>query len=220
MSKLVVRAFSLSIDGFGAGLDQDINNPIGRGGMGLHSWLFPTKTFQAMHGGQDAQGGEGDIDDEFAAKSFDNIGAWIMGRHMFGPVRGPWLNDDWKGWWGDNPPYHVPVFVLSHYERAPLVMDGGTTFYFVTDGIISALDQARKMAQGKDIRIGGGVSTVRQYLEAGLIDELHLVMSPVLLGAGEALFQGLDLPQLGYQSVEQVASAKVTHLRLVKDQKS
>ena len=196
MSRLVVRAFSISIDGFGAGPDQSLDNPLGVGGPEIFNWFFHTRTFQKMYG--DAEGETG-IDDDFAVRSFENIGAWIMGRNMFGPVRGPWPDESWRGWWGEEPPYHTPVFVLTHHARAPLKMKGGTEFFFVTDGIESALEQAKKAAGGKDIRIGGGVSTVRQYLRASLIDELHLPMSPVVFGRGENLFAGLDLRALGYE---------------------
>lgn len=214
MSKLVVRAFSVSLDGFGAGANQSLQAPLGVGGEELHRWFFPTRTFQTMVlGGTD---GTTDTDDEFARKSFDNIGAWIMGRNMFGPVRGEWPDDSWRGWWGDNPPYHVPVFVLTHHARAPLTMEGGTTFHFITGGIHEALRLAQKAAGGKDIRIGGGVSTVRQYLEAGLIDEMHLAISPTLLGQGEDLFAGIDLPAAGFRSIEHVNSANAMHILLKK----
>lgn len=213
MSKLVVRAFSLSVDGFGAGPDQSLENPLGIDGPKLHEWAFATRTFRTMFG-QD--GGETGVDDGFAAKSFDNIGAWILGRNMFGPVRGAWPNEDWKGWWGDEPPYHVPVFVLTHYPRKPLEMAGGTTFFFVTDGIRAALDRARAAANGKDIRVGGGADTIRQYLEAGLMDEMHLAVSPVLLGRGESLFAGLDLPALGYQVAETEAGERAMHLTVAR----
>jgi dihydrofolate reductase len=214
MSKVKVSAFSISLDGFGAGPDQDINNPLGVRGTELHSWFFKTKTFKSMHGSGD--GGLENVDDTFAVRSFANIGAWIMGRNMFGPIRGKWPNDEWKGWWGPNPPYHVPVFVLTHHPRPPLVMDGGTTFYFVTDGIESALKKAREAANGKDVRIGGGVSTIRQYLAAGLIDEMHLAISPVLLGAGESLFSGIDLHKLGFTCTENVGTQEATHVILKK----
>ncbi len=214
MSKVKVAAYSISIDGFGAGPDQKLNTPLGIGGEKLHKWFFPTKVFQEMHG--DSEGIEG-TDNDFGARSFENIGAWIMGRNMFGPIRGPWPDDEWKGWWGDTPPYHVPVFVLSHYEREPIEMKGNTTFHFITDGIESALDKARKAANGKDIRIGGGASTIRQYLKKGLIDELHLAVSPVLLGTGEHLFYGIDLPKLGY-SVQQVTNGEqALHLIINKE---
>jgi dihydrofolate reductase len=213
MSKLCVRAFSVSLDGYGAGPEQSLENPLGRNGMKLHQWAFKTRTFKKMFG-QD--GGDTDVDDEFAARGFVNLGAWIMGRNMFGPVRGKWPDESWKGWWGENPPYHVPVFVLTHHARAPLAMEGGTTFHFVTDGIHSALAQARAAAGGKDIRIGGGVSTVRQYLSAGLIDEMHLAMAPVLLGAGENLFAGMDLPALGYTCADRVSTPAATHLTVTR----
>ena len=215
MSKLRVQAFSLSIDGYGAGPDQSVQNPLGVGGMALHEWAFPTRTFQRMVFGK-AEGGTG-IDEDFAARSFANVGAWILGRNMFGPVRGPWPDDEWKGWWGDEPPYHVPVFVLTHHPRAPIEMQGGTTFHFVTDGIHAALERARAAALGKDVRVGGGVQTVREYLTAGLIDEMHLAMSPVLLGRGEALFTGIDLTALGFRCSEHVASPNATHLVLTRE---
>ena len=217
MSKLKVQAFSVSIDGYGAGPDQSLQNPLGVGGMALHEWAFPTRTFQRMVFGN-AEGGTGTgIDEDFAARSFANVGAWILGRNMFGPVRGPWPDDEWKGWWGDEPPYHVPVFVLTHHPRAPIEMQGGTTFHFVTDGIHAALERARAAALGKDVRVGGGVQTVREYLTAGLIDEMHLAMSPVLLGRGEALFTGIDLTALGFRCSEHVASPNATHLVLTRE---
>jgi dihydrofolate reductase len=213
MSRLRVAAFSLSFDGYGAGPDQSKENPLGVNGTSLHQWAFRTRTFKKMFG---QEGGETGVDDEFAARSFEKIGAWIMGRNMFGPIRGPWPDESWKGWWGTNPPYHVPVFVLTHHARAPISMDGGTTFHFVTGSIESALRQARDGAHGKDIRIGGGVSTVRQYLSAGLVDEMHLVMTPVLLGTGENLFAGLDLPALGYACADRVSTPHATHLVVTK----
>ena len=213
MSSLRVAAFSLSLDGYGAGPDQSLENPLGVNGMKLHQWAFATRTFKKMFG---QEGGETGVDDAFAVRSFDNIGAWIMGRNMFGPIRGPWPDESWKGWWGSNPPYHVPVFVLTHHARASIAMEGGTTFHFVTDGIEAALKRAREAAGGKDIRIGGGVSTIRQYLSAGLIDELHLAMSPVFLGRGENLFAGLDLPALGYACVDRVSTPHTTHLTVAK----
>lgn len=214
MSKLCVRAFSVSLDGYGAGPCQSLENPLGVNGMNLHQWAFKTRTFKKMLHGQ--EGGDSGVDDEFAAQGFANIGAWILGRNMFGPIRGPWPDENWKGWWGSNPPYHVPVFVLTHHARAPLVMDGGTIFHFVTDGIQSALQQAQDAAGGKDIRVGGGVSTIRQYLSAGLIDEMHLAMVPVFLGAGENLFAGLDLPALGYTCTDRVSTPGATHLIVTK----
>lgn len=214
MSKVRVAAFSISIDGFGAGSEQSLSNPMGNRGMGLHQWFMTTRAFRQMHDSS-ADGSTG-VDNSFAAKSFDNLGAWILGRNMFGPVRGPWPDDSWKGWWGDTPPYHVPVFVLTHHQRAPLTMNGGTTFHFVTNGIDSALAQARQAAAGKDIRIGGGVSTIREYLLAGHVDELHLAQSPVLLGQGENLFSGIDLPSLGYASAQATQGEGATHLTIRK----
>lgn len=221
MSKLRVNAYSISIDGFGAGPDQSLDNPMGVGGMGLHQWVLGTKTFKKMHadfagdliGAGDGRGG---VDDDFAARSFENLGAWILGRNMFAPSRGPWPDDDWKGWWGQNPPYHCPVFVLTHHARAPLAMEGGTVFHFVTDGIHAALERAKDAANGKDVRIGGGAATVRQYLSAGLVDELHLVISPVLLGRGEHLLSGIDTVKLGYRCSEHAASELAQHLVLTK----
>src|ERR1700692_1746022 len=195
MTRVRVEGFTISLDGYGAGPNQDIRNPLGVGGTDLHQWLVPTRTFQRTLFGAD--GGTTGIDDDFAARGFKNVGAWILGRNMFGPIRGSWPDMNWKGWWGDNPPYHVPVFVLTHHPRESIVMEGGTVFHFVTDGIEAALARATKVAGGKDVCIGGGVSVVRQYLHAGLLDELHLAVSPVLLGTGENLFSGLDLPALG-----------------------
>ena len=211
MSKLKVCSFGIAIDGFGAGPAQSLENPLGRGGTGLHQWAFPTRTFQRMFGNEDGTTG---TDDDYAARGFENIGAWIMGRNMFGPLRGSWPDESWRGWWGNNPPYHTPVFVLTHHARAPLVMEGGTTFHFVTDGIQAALERATEAANGKDIRVGGGVATIRQYLRAGLIDEMHLAISPVLLGSGEHLFEGIDLLQLGYQCSEHVSTPNATHVVL------
>ena len=213
MTTLRVKSFSISIDGFGAGPDQSLDNPLGVGGPGLFGWFFPTRTFNS-HIGKD--GGTTGPDDAIAARGFDNLGAWIMGRNMFGPVRGPWPDESWKGWWGDNPPYHVPVFVLTHHARAPLAMEGGTTFHFVTGGIHAALEQARDAAKGKDIRVGGGVATIREYLKAGLIDSLHLAISPVLLGSGEALFAGIDMARLGYRCTEHTATPMASHVVLTK----
>jgi dihydrofolate reductase len=214
MSRLLVRTFSLSLDGFGAGPDQSLENPLGVGGPDAFNWFFHTRTWQTMQGGE---GGSTGVDDQFSAKGFDNLGAWIMGRNMFGPVRGPWPDDSWTGWWGEEPPYHVPVFVLTHHARPPLPMKGRTEFRFVTGGIEDALAQAREAAGGKDIRLGGGVSTVRQYLQARLIDELHLVISPALLGRGEHLFAGIDAKALGYECVEHVAGERaVAHVILRK----
>jgi len=208
-----VSSFALSIDGFGAGPDQDLQNPIGVGGMTLMDWFLPTRTWQQMHGNE---GGETGVDDDIAAQGLAGIGAWILGRNMFGPVRGPWPDESWKGWWGEEPPYHTPVFVLTHHPRAPLRMAGGTEFRFVTDGIHSALQQARDAAGDRDIRLGGGVSAIRQYLRAGLIDELHLAVRPVLLGKGEALLEGIDLPALGYECAEHVAGVRAMHVFLRK----
>ena len=213
MSRLRVHAFSLSIDGYGAGPNQSLDHPLGVGGPALHEWVFPTRTFQRMFGNE---GGTTGLDDDFAARGFANIGAWILGRNMFGPVRGPWPDETWKGWWGDDPPYHAPVFVLTHHAREPIPMQGGTTFHFVTGGIHAALDRARHDAGGRDVRLGGGVATVRQCLRAGLVDEMHLAVAPVLLGAGEALFPGIDLPGLGYECTQYVATPKVTHVVLTK----
>ena len=209
MSKLRVGCFSMSLDGFGAGPEQDLNNPLGVGGLALHEWFFPTRTFQKMHG--EGAGTTG-IDDDFAARGVEGIGAWILGRNMFGPIRGPWADEEWKGWWGDTPPYHTPVFVLTHHARSPLVMKGGTTFYFVTGGTDEALARARDAAKGGDIRVGGGVATLREYLTARLIDEMHIAISPILLGRGESLLAGIDLPRLGYRCSEHVASPKAMHV--------
>jgi dihydrofolate reductase len=214
MSRLRVNAFGISIDGYGAGPDQALENPMGIGGMALHQWVFGTKTFQKMTG--DSSVGREGIDDDFAARGFDNLGAWIIGRNMFAPSRGPWTDDGGKGWWGDTPPYHVPVFVLTHHARAPLAMQGGTTFHFVTEGIDAALKRAKEAAQGKDVRLGGGVATIRQYLAAGLIDEMHLAVAPALLGRGENLFIGIDAVSLGYKCTQHVASENATHIVLTK----
>ena len=213
MSKLRVQCFGVSLDGYGAGPGQDLENPLGVRGSEIMEWFFATNLWKRMHGlGEGEQG----VDNRMAEKGFENLGAWILGRNMFGPVRGPWPNEDWKGWWGDDPPYHVPVFVLTHYARAPIPMQGGTTFHFVTDGIASALAQAKAAAGGRDVRLGGGVATIREYLAAGLVDELHLVMRPVLLGAGESLFQGIDLHALGYAVAETIAGERAQHVILRK----
>lgn len=212
MTRVRVESFTISLDGYGAGPSQDINNPLGIGGTELHQWAFPTRTFQQNLFGADS--GTTGIDDDFAARGFKNVGAWILGRNMFGPVRGPWPDLSWKGWWGDNPPYHVPVFVLTHHARTSILMEGNTTFHFVTGGIHEALDQARKAANGMDVRIGGGPNTIRQYLRAGLIDELHVAIAPVLLGSGERLFEGVDLRALGYECVQLTASEKAAHVVL------
>jgi dihydrofolate reductase len=213
MSKLRVQAFSISIDGYGAGPHQDLDHPLGVGGMALHEWALATRTFQRMHGGE---GGTVGVDDDFAFRSFESVGAWILGRNMFGPIRGPWPDDAWKGWWGPNPPYRTPVFVLTHHARPSITMEGGTTFHFVTDGIHQALRRATEAAAGKDVRLGGGVATIRQYLVDGLVDELHLVISPVLLGSGEHLLAGIDLVKLGFECKEHAPSSRATHVVLRK----
>ncbi len=226
MGKVKVAAFSLSIDGFGAGPRQSLQNPLGVRGMELHSWIFQTEMFKKMQG---QTGGSRGVDNDFGERSFENVAAWILGRNMFGPVRGPWATtgEPWEGWWGDNPPYHTPVFVLTHHPRDPLTMAGGTTFYFVTDGPESALEKAKAAVAGtgkdatddatdKDVRIGGGVATIRQYLLASLIDEMHLAMAPVLLGAGEYLFSRINLAQLGFTSVQTIPGENATHVLLKK----
>ena len=214
MAKLRVHAFSISLDGYGAGPDQTRENPLGVGGEELHEWMFPTRTFQQMQG---KEGGTTGVEDELTRRGFENIGAWILGRNMFAPSRGPWPDDGWKGWWGDNPPYHGPVFVLTHHPRAPIPMEGGTTFHFVTDGVHAALQRALEAAGGRDVRIGGGVGTIRQYLTAGLIDEMHLAIAPVLLGSGEHLLAGINALELGYQVAEHVPTAgAATHVVLTK----
>ncbi len=213
MSRLRVHAFSISLDGYGAGPRQDIDNPLGVGGLSVHGWAHATRTFRQMFG---ADGGTTDIDNDFAARGFTNVGAWILGRNMFGPIRGAWTDDAWKGWWGDNPPYHTPVFVLTHHPRPSLTMEGGTTFHFVTDGILAALQRATEAANGQDVRVGGGVATIKAYLRARLIDEMHLAVAPVLLGSGEHLLSGVDLPELGYQCSEHVATPGATHVVITK----
>ena len=212
MTRIRVNSFTISLDGYGAGPNQDLNNPLGVGATELHQWLLPTRTLQRTLFGK--EGGTTGVDDDFAARGFQNVGAWILGRNMFGPIRGDWPDMNWKGWWGDNPPYHVPVFVLTHHARASIEMQGGTTFHFITGGIHEALAKAREAAGAKDVRIGGGADTIRQYLGEGLIDELHIAISPVLLGRGEPLFAGLDLRALGYECAEFVASEKATHVVL------
>ena len=214
MSKLRVESFTISIDGFGAGPRQDLQNPLGVGGTALHGWAMATRTFQQKVFG--SEGGETGVDDDFAQRGFRNVGAWILGRNMFGPVRGPWPDDSWRGWWGDNPVYHVPVFVLTNHPRAPLTMDGGTTFHFVTEGIGVALERARAAALGKDVRLGGGVNVIQQYLRQRLVDEMHIAVSPVFLGSGERLFDGVDLPALGYACTQHVATPRATHLVLTR----
>jgi dihydrofolate reductase len=211
MSKVRVLSFGVSIDGFGAGPSQDLEHPLGVRGPELMDWFLRTRAWQTTHGGSGG-GGETGVDNRMAEQSFAGVGAWILGRNMFGPVRGPWPDDSWKGWWGDEPPYHVPTFVLTHYARPPLRMKGGTEFRFVTDGIQSALEQAKEAAGGRDVRIGGGVSTVRQYLRAGLLDELHVAVPPVLLGAGEHLWKDIDTSALGYEVAESVAGERATHV--------
>lgn len=216
MSRIRIESFSLSLDGYGAGPAQSLEHPLGVGGTALHGWAFETRTFRHMFG---QEGGANDADDAFAAYGFSNVGAWVMGRNMFGPIRGAWPDDTWTGWWGDEPPYHCDVFVLTHHPRASFSMQGGTTFHFVTDGLDTALARAREAAGGKDVRIGGGVSTIRQALQARLVDDIHLAVAPVLLGSGEALFAGLDLPALGYQVVERVPTARATHLVLTRSER-
>jgi len=210
MSKLTVRSFSISLDGYGAGPNQSLADPLGENGKSLHEWVLPTRTLRKILLGQD--GGTTGTDDDFARLGFENIGAWILGRNMFGPVRGPWPDASWKGWWGDNPPYHVPVFVLTHHPRPSLAMEGGTVFHFVTDGIESALRQAKQAAQGRNVRLGGGVATIQEYLKARLVDEMHIAVAPVLLGKGENLFAGIDLRALGYALTERVSTPAATHL--------
>lgn len=213
MPKLRVHNFAISIDGYGAGPNQDLDNPLGSGGLALHDWIVPTRTFQRMQGND---GGTSGADDDFMARGFANIGAWILGRNMFGPVRGAWPDETWTGWWGADPPYHTPVFVLTRHPRKSLVMDGGTTFHFVTDGIHAALRRATDAANGRDIRLGGGVATIRQYLQAGLVDEMHVAISPILLGSGEHLLAGIDAPALGYECGKHVTTANAMHFILTK----
>ena len=215
MSKVKVSAIGVSLDGFAAGPNQSLENPLGERGGELMGWVFPTQFFQKMHGDGSSNGTTG-IDNDFAMRSFENVGAWILGRNMFGPIRGPWLNEDWKGWWGENPPYHVPVFVLTHHARKPLEMAGDNIFHFVTEGIEVALEKAKAAAKEKDVRIGGGAQTIRQYLQKGLIDEMHLAHSPVYLGRGENLLQGIDLPGLGFKIVEQKQGEAAQHVILRK----
>lgn len=213
MSKLRVHCFGVSTDGFGAGPHQSLDNPLGIGGKNLHQWFFPTRVFQKMIGNPDGTTG---VDNDFAERGLDRIGAWILGRNMFGPIRGAWPDDEWKGWWGDEPPYHTQVFVLTHHPRASIQMKGGTTFHFVTEGIHTALDRARAAANGLDVRVGGGPGTIRQYLQAGLIDELHLAVAPIVLGNGESLFNGIDFLKLGYKCTEHVMSPLAMHVVLKK----
>jgi len=211
MAKVRVAGFAVSLDGYGAGPEQSLQDPLGKRGTELHRWFFGTKSFKAMFG---QEGGSEGVDDDYAHRSMDGFGAFILGRNMFGPIRGEWPDESWKGWWGDNPPYHAPTYILTHHKRDPIVMEGGTTFYFVTDGIEAALEQAKAAAGGLDVKIGGGVSTVRQYLQAGLIDQLHFVFSPVMLGQGEAMFAGIDLPALGFSVTETAATELATHVVL------
>lgn len=213
MSKLRVHCFGISVDGFGAGPNQDETNPLGVGGENLHQWFFPTRSFRKMVGAEDGTTGP---DNDFAERGWKGIGAWIMGRNMFGPIRGEWPDDKWKGWWGDNPPYHVPVFVLTHHPRESIEMEGGTTFHFVTDGIHAALKRAREAARGSDVRVGGGPGTVREYLQAGLVDQLHLAISPTVLGSGEPFFAGLDFLKLGFKCTEHVTTPNALHVVLTK----
>ena len=209
MTRVRVAGFTVSVDGFGAGPDQSLDDPLGKRGRELHQWFVGTRTFRAMFG---QGGGSEAVDETYAARSMAGFGAFILGRNMFGPIRGEWPDDSWKGWWGDNPPYHAPTYILTHHARDPIVMEGGTTFYFVTDGIDAALKQARAAAGTLDVKIGGGVSTVRQYLKAGAIDELHFAVSPVALGRGEAMFAGLDLPSLGYRVTEHATTEMAMHI--------
>jgi dihydrofolate reductase len=217
MSKVRVAAFSISLDGFGAGPRQDLKNPLGVRGFELHAWFQSTEVFKKMYA---QTGGVQGVDNDFAIQSFENVGAWILGRNMFGPVRGPWKDDSWKGWWGDNPPYHTPVFVLTHHPRSSLAMEGGTTFHFITDGPESALQKAKEAAKGKDVRIGGGVSVLRHYLSANQIDEMHLAVSSVLLGEGENLFSGLNLRELGFTPRRTVPGENATHVLITRDNSS
>jgi dihydrofolate reductase len=213
MAKLRVHSFTISLDGYGAGPEQSRENPLGVGGEELHEWMFPTRTFQQMVG---KEGGTTGVDDELTRRGFENVGAWIMGRNMFAPSRGAWPDDGWKGWWGDNPPYHGPVFVLTHHPKAPIPMEGGTTFHFITDGVDAASQRAFEAAGGRDVRIVGGVGTIRQYLTAGLIDEMHLAIAPRLLGSGEHLLAGINTSGLGYQVAEHIPAAGATHVVLTK----
>lgn len=213
MTKLRIHTFSISLDGYGAGPRQDLDNPLGVGGFALHEWIFPTRSFYQMQGREE---GESGVNDDFVARSSVNIGAWILGRNMFGPIRGDWPDDKWSGWWGDDPPYHVPVFVLTHHARPSITMQGGTTFHFVTEGIHAALQQATAAANGQDVRLGGGVNTIRQYLQAGLVDEMHITIAPIMLGSGEHLLAGIDTVALGYKCTEHVTTPNATHFVLTK----
>jgi dihydrofolate reductase len=213
MPKLRIHCFAVSIDGYGAGPSQSLENPLGIGGAALHEWAFATRTFRQIFGGD---GGTTGVDDDFASRGFNNVGAWILGRNMFGPVRGPWPDDTWKGWWGPNPPYHTPVYVLTQHPRASITMEGGTVFHFVSDGIHTALERATHAAQGRDVRLGGGVATIQQYLRAGLVDEMHLAIAPAVLGSGESLLAGIDLPSLGYRCTEHAATPTAMHVVLTR----
>ena len=213
MSRVRVGGFSISVDGFGAGPEQSLEDPLGRRGQALHEWIFGTRFFRTMTG-QD--GGSDGVDEAYAQRAMDGFGAFILGRNMFGPIRGPWSDESWKGWWGANPPYHAPTFVLTHHPRDPIEMEGGTTFFFVTGGIEAALEQARAAAGDLDVKIGGGVETVKQYVQAGHVDEIHLAFAPVALGRGESLFDGMDLRALGYRTVEHVSTDRATHIVLAK----
>jgi dihydrofolate reductase len=213
MPHVRVNTFAISLDGYGAGPDQGEQHPLGKRGTELHQWFYPTRTFQQMYG---KEAGTTGLDDDFAARGMEGLGAWILGRNMFGPVRGPWPDESWRGWWGENPPYHVPVFVLTHHPRPPLAMEGGTVFHFVTDGIEAALARAKDAAGKRDVRIGGGAATIRQYLKAGLIDRMHVVVAPILLGGGEPLFADLDLPALGYAVTEHAFSDNAGHMVLTR----
>ena len=213
MSRVRVAGFAVSVDGFGAGPEQSLEDPLGKRGTELHQWFYPTRTFRAMIG---KDGGSEGVDEAYAARAMAGFGAFILGRNMFGPVRGDWPDESWKGWWGDNPPYHAPTFILTHYPRDPIEMAGGTTFHFVTGGIAAALDRAKAAAGAQDVKIGGGVATVRQYLQAGVIDELHFAIAPIVLGRGEAMFAGIDLPALGYRVSEHAATEHATHIVLTR----
>jgi dihydrofolate reductase len=217
MTRVRVNGFSVSLDGYGAGPDQGLEHPLGRGGAELAQWIHPTRTFRREVLGKD--GGSTGVDEDFTVRSFENVGAWILGRNMFAPSRGPWPDDKWKGWWGDEPPYHVPVFIVTHHARDQIEMKGGTTFHFVTNGILEALKQAKTAAGGKDVRIGGGANIIQQYLRAGLIDEMHIAISPVVLGRGEQLFKDVDMRALGYTCAEYVPSEKAMHVVLRRDNK-
>jgi dihydrofolate reductase len=213
MPKLRVHNFAVSLDGYAAGPNQNADNPLGVGGLALHEWVFETRHWLQREG---AEGGEEGLDDRFLAAGDAGIGATVMGRNMFGPIRGPWEDEQWRGWWGDNPPYHHPVFVLTHHQRAPVKMQGGTTFNFVNDGIEAALERAFEAAGGLDVRLGGGVATIQQYLRARLIDEMHVAIVPTLLGRGERLFDHLDGGPVGYECVEFVSSPSVAHVRFAR----